>query len=70
MIDLRLPWLTRTFGNRYGAVCKELTKLHERITRGRLSQLLDDLAEKPKGEYVVIIAGAEFNGNSDDDSDV
>lgn len=58
------------FGNRYGAVCKELTKLHERITRGRLSQLLDDLPEKPKGEYVVIIAGAEFDGNSDDDSDV
>jgi len=58
------------FGNRYGAVCKELTKLHERITRGRLSQLLDDLPEKPKGEYVVIIAGAEFDGNSDDDADV
>ena len=58
------------FGNRYGALCKELTKLHERITRGRLSQLLDDLPEKPKGEYVVIIAGAEFDGNSDHDSDV
>jgi len=58
------------FGNRYGAVCKELTKLYERITRGRLSQLLDDLPEKPKGEYVVIIAGAEFDGNSKDDPDV
>lgn len=58
------------FGNRYAAVCKELTKLHERITRGRLSQLLDDLEERPKGEYVVIIAGAEFDGNRDDDSRV
>ena len=58
------------FGNRYGAVCKELTKLHERITRGRLSQLLDDLPEKPKGEYVVIIAGAEFDAKCDEDANV
>ena len=34
------------------------------------SQLLDDLEEKPKGEYVVIIAGAEFEGNREDVSDV
>jgi len=58
------------FGNRYAAVCKELTKLHERVKRGRISQLLDDLEEKPKGEYVVIIAGAEFEGNREDVSDV
>jgi len=49
------------FGNRYAAVAKELTKLHESVRRGRLSQLLDDLEEKPKGEYVVIIAGAEYD---------
>jgi 16S rRNA (cytidine1402-2'-O)-methyltransferase len=47
------------FGNRYAAACKELTKLHESVRRGRLSQLLDDLEEKPKGEYVVLIAAAE-----------
>ena len=58
------------FGNRYAAICKELTKLHERVKRGRISQLLDDLEEKPKGEYVVIIAGAEFEGNREDVSDV
>ena len=58
------------FGNRYGAVCKELTKLHEKITRGRISQLLDDLPENPKGEYVVIIAGEEFVGNSEGEPDV
>ena len=48
------------FGNRYAAVCKELTKLYESARRGRLSQLLDDLEENPKGEYVVLIAGAEY----------
>lgn len=57
------------FGNRYGAVCKELTKLHEKITRGRLSQLLDELPENPKGEYVIVIAGEEFVGNSDGEPD-
>jgi len=58
------------FGNRYGAVCKELTKLHEKITRGRISQLLDDLPEKPKGEYVIIIAGEGFVGHSDGEPDI
>jgi 16S rRNA (cytidine1402-2'-O)-methyltransferase len=58
------------FGNRHAAVCKELTKMFERVTRGRLSQLLDDLEEKPKGEYVIVIAGAEYEGNRDDVSDV
>jgi 16S rRNA (cytidine1402-2'-O)-methyltransferase len=56
------------FGNRYAAVCKELTKMYERISRGRLSELLDDLEEKPKGEYVVVIAGAEFVGDEDDET--
>ncbi len=58
------------FGNRHAAVCKELTKLFERVTRGRLSQLLDDLEENPKGEYVIVIAGAEIGGNRDDESNV
>ena len=48
------------FGNRHAAVCKELTKMFERVTRGRLSELLDDLEENPKGEYVIVIAGAEI----------
>ncbi len=58
------------FGNRHAAVCKELTKLFERVTRGRLSQLLDDLEENPKGEYVIVIAGAEIGGNRDDEPNV
>ncbi len=54
------------FGNRHAAVCKELTKVFERITRGRLSELLDSLEEKPRGEYVVIIAGAEYEDRNDE----
>ncbi len=47
------------FGDREAVVAKELTKLYEQIRRGRLSDLLAHLEENPKGEYVVLIAGAE-----------
>jgi len=47
------------FGDRPAAVAKELTKRFEQVHRGRISQLLAQLQEKPKGEYVVVIAGAE-----------
>jgi len=47
------------FGNRRAAVAKELTKMFESVKRGSLSQLLEDLAEKPKGEYTVVIAGRD-----------
>ena len=46
------------FGPREGTIAKELTKLHERVTRGRLDRLAADLSESetPKGEFVVVIA--------------
>jgi 16S rRNA (cytidine1402-2'-O)-methyltransferase len=45
------------FGDRRAAIAKELTKIHETVRRGRLSELLAGLEETPKGEYVVLIAG-------------
>jgi 16S rRNA (cytidine1402-2'-O)-methyltransferase len=47
------------FGDRRAALAKELTKMFESVKRSRLSQLLTGLEEKQKGEYVVVIAGAE-----------
>jgi 16S rRNA (cytidine1402-2'-O)-methyltransferase len=47
------------FGDRRAAVAKELTKIHETVRRGRLSELLADLEETPKGEYVVLVAGSD-----------
>lgn len=47
-------------GDRQAALAKELTKLFESVKRGRLSYLLAELDEKPKGEYVIVIAGADF----------
>jgi 16S rRNA (cytidine1402-2'-O)-methyltransferase len=45
-------------GDRRAAVAKELTKMFESVRRGRLSELLAGLEDKPKGEYVVVIEGA------------
>jgi 16S rRNA (cytidine1402-2'-O)-methyltransferase len=46
------------FGNRDAALARELTKLHEEVQRGKLSDLLADLQIRPsRGEYVVVVAG-------------
>lgn len=48
------------YGDREAAVANELTKLYESVARGRLSELIAGLDEsEPRGEYVVVIAGAE-----------
>ena len=47
------------YGDRPAALAHELTKLHESVVRGRLSELIETLRQsKPRGEYVVVIAGA------------
>ncbi len=45
------------FGDRRAAVARELTKMYESVHRGRLSELLESPDVKPKGEYVIVIAG-------------
>ena len=47
------------FGERECAVCLEMTKVHERVLRGTLSEVIDLLiAHPPKGEATYVIAGA------------
>ncbi len=47
-------------GDRPAAVARELTKMHEEVLRGKLSEILEKLKERPalKGEFVVVIGGA------------
>jgi 16S rRNA (cytidine1402-2'-O)-methyltransferase len=46
-------------GDRQAAVCLELTKLHERVHRGHLADLVADPAlDAPKGEATVLVAGS------------
>ena len=46
-------------GDREAAVCLELTKLHERVSRGYLSDLAEQFKRTPaKGEVALVIAGS------------
>lgn len=52
-----LTELAESFGqDRHAAVCRELTKRFEEVTRATLSELARDFAERPvKGEIVVVV---------------
>lgn len=54
-------------GNREAAICLELTKLHERILRGTLDELIAQLEDNPlKGEVTFVVAGANPKFAHDD----
>ena len=55
--------LTDVMGDRYGVLCREMTKLHEEFLRGRLSELIDSLSHRPavKGECTLLVKGCEEN---------
>lgn len=68
--------LARTLGDlaavlgpdRRVALCRELTKLHEETWRGTLAEAVARVAEvAPRGEYVVVLAGAPEAPVVDDD---
>lgn len=45
-------------GNRRVVVIRELTKLHEEILRGNISDILDEMEERTiAGEYVIVVEG-------------
>ncbi|MCL1824039.1 MAG: 16S rRNA (cytidine(1402)-2'-O)-methyltransferase [Oscillospiraceae bacterium] len=50
--------LLRVLGDREIAVCRELTKIHEEVRRGKLSEMLSYFEQvQPKGEFVLVIKG-------------
>ncbi len=53
--------MLQTFGDREIALCRELTKLHEEVIRTTLSGAITlfEEARYPKGEFVLILHGAE-----------
>ena len=55
-------------GDRPMAVCRELTKLHEEIFRGTPSEALAHFAT-PRGEFVLVIAGAAPEAPPEGDAD-
>ena len=57
-VGVTLQAAFEVLGDREAAVCIELTKLHERVHRGYLSDLAKEFAStKIKGEVAIVIAG-------------
>ena len=61
--------LLMVLGDRKLAVCRELTKLHEEIFRGLVSDAIDHFTT-PRGEFTLVIEGAEAKSKPEDLSDV
>ena len=53
--------INESLGERYVCLANEMTKLHEKIIRGRLSDLLNTYSKlKLRGEFVVLVAKEDF----------
>ena len=48
------------FGDRKIAVCRELTKVHEEVFQGRISQAIEHFTQ-PRGEFTLVIEGKVEN---------
>lgn len=55
------------FGDRKISLCRELTKIHEEVLRTTVSQAIEYYgAKNPKGEYVLVMEGAEPKSRSEE----
>ncbi len=50
----------RTLGDRQIAACREMTKMHEEIFRGTVSQAIAHFSQ-PRGEFTLVIAGCSVH---------
>jgi 16S rRNA (cytidine1402-2'-O)-methyltransferase len=58
------------FGDRRAAIARELTKTHEEVLRGTLSELIDDVRDGVRGEVTLVIEGAASKVQVSDDGDI
>ena len=56
--------ILETIGDRRIAVCREMTKLHEEVFRGTVSEALEYF-EQPRGEFTLVLEG-KATGKQDD----
>ena len=63
-IAASLETLRDVLGDRRACAARELTKLHEEVVRGSLSDLLQHLPDKPRGEFTLVIEGAPSAGET------
>ena len=57
-LSATLEELLATLDDREATVCRELTKLHEEVFRGRISEALAHFSQ-PRGEFVLVVAGRQ-----------
>ena len=53
------------FGDRSISISREISKKHEEVYRGKISEVLEELKE-PKGEFVIVVDGNKDTENYDD----
>jgi len=51
--DMHAEWSERRI-----AVCRELTKLFEEVFRGSISEALEHFADRPRGEFTLVVEGS------------
>lgn len=65
-LDRCLTDLLEVLGDRPMALCRELTKMHEEVRRGQISEVIASLHLGPvKGELVLVVGGAAGAGAPD-----
>ena len=57
--------MLKILGDRNIAICREITKLHEEIIRGKISECINSL-DVIKGEFVIVVDGYHDSNNFDD----
>lgn len=64
-----LRQLAEVFGDdRQASVCREISKIHEESVRGTLTEVADHFTEtEPRGEIVIIVAGADPKDIAEED---
>jgi 16S rRNA (cytidine1402-2'-O)-methyltransferase len=62
--------LQGALGDRRAALARELTKLHEEIARGRLSDLADRFGAGVRGEVTLVVAGADDRPGGEPEEDL
>lgn len=58
-----LGWIAGLLPETEAAVCSDLTKIHEKVLRGKLSEIVETLKNDPKaekGEYCIVLQFPEY----------
>ena len=70
-VKATLENMLEVYGDRSVVLVRELTKIYEEYQRGRISELIDYLAENSlKGECLLIVAGASLEKEEKADADL